>query len=151
MSVKRVVFQHSTGEQESLYRPRTEIYVQENIFVVSFHHFSALVSIETRGSNRFYKNPNNSRILPSSIAPFRWKRTQSCESYCAMGRLFRDERSNALPFGAINYKYTTRSIIQQNLSVFRNAFSWDISFKFSASDRTFSVTRTLIVNVTLSC
>ena len=36
--------QHSTGEQVSLYRASSEIYAQENIFVVSFHQFSDLVS-----------------------------------------------------------------------------------------------------------
>ena len=44
VSARTVVFQHSTGEHVSLNRPRSEIYVQENIFVVSFHHFSALLS-----------------------------------------------------------------------------------------------------------
>ena len=39
-----VVLQHSTGEHVTLYRPNSEIFVQENIFVVSFHNFSALVS-----------------------------------------------------------------------------------------------------------
>ena len=36
-------FEHSIGELVSLYRPSSEIYVHENIFVVSFNHFSALV------------------------------------------------------------------------------------------------------------
>ena len=31
-------------QQVSLYRPSSEIYAQENIFVVSFHHSSTLVS-----------------------------------------------------------------------------------------------------------
>ena len=39
VSVRTIVFQHSTGEQVSLYRPNSEIYVQENIFVVLFHHY----------------------------------------------------------------------------------------------------------------
>ena len=33
-----------TGEQVSLFRPSSEINLQENIFVVSFHHFSAIMS-----------------------------------------------------------------------------------------------------------
>ena len=37
-------FEHSNGEHVSLYRPSSEMYVQENVFVVSFRHFSALVS-----------------------------------------------------------------------------------------------------------
>ena len=38
--MRRVVFQHSTREHVSLYRPKSEIYVQENIFVVSFRFVS---------------------------------------------------------------------------------------------------------------
>ena len=43
MSVRTVVLPTDTGEQVSLYRPSSEIYVQENIFIISFNHCSTLV------------------------------------------------------------------------------------------------------------
>ena len=62
VSVRTVVFEHSTGEQVSLYRPNCEIYAQENIFVVSFHHFSNLVSKLNKGIKQsFWKNSKKGR------------------------------------------------------------------------------------------
>ena len=67
--VRTVVCQHSTGEHVSLYRQRSEIYVQENIFVVSFHHFinqTMLITIAWKYScHNFVKTTTNS-ILTSS-------------------------------------------------------------------------------------
>ena len=44
-SAGTVVFEHSPGKHASSYRPRSEIHIQENIYVVSLHYFSVVVSI----------------------------------------------------------------------------------------------------------
>ena len=65
VSVRAVVFQHTTGEHVTMYRPSSDIYVQENIFIISFHHFSALLSNQARGSNTILQNFITLRAISS--------------------------------------------------------------------------------------